>query len=218
MKNQIILFTTIKGGTGKTTLCASAATYLVEQGIPVIVLDADVQQSLSRHRHRDLASCIFKDIPWQVQFMNTTDLSAVQKLIETAKSLPCCVLIDCPGNITDSALKCVYGAANVVVVPFELNSDSVDATVLFAEVFKNRFSAKMFFVPNKVSAIFEKRGEIRKAREDAMSALNNKFGVVTPDIKLTTKMNGYSTLEWNNYEKRIAIRDAFEPIFKEIQK
>jgi hypothetical protein len=65
---------------------------------------------------------------------------------------------------------------------------------MFAEVFKANFTAKMYFVPSKVSPIYEKRGEVRKAREDAEAALG-KLGIVTPDIKLTTHLNGYSTLD-----------------------
>ena len=214
MKNKIITFSNHKGGVGKTTLCASAATFLVELGIPVIVIDADIQQSLSRHRQRDLAVHPSEQIPWQVQFLNTTDLEAVKSMMSRAKQLPCCILIDCPGNIQDPALRIIFEAADAAVIPFELNADSVDATVMFADVFKKHFSAKMFFIPNKVSTIFEKRGEVRKAREDAMEALDRKYGVVTPDIRLTTYLNGYSTLETCNFAKKRAVRDAFIPIYK----
>ena len=54
MNNKIILFTNIKGGVGKTTLCGLFATFCAEKGIPVAVMDADIQQSLFRHRQREL--------------------------------------------------------------------------------------------------------------------------------------------------------------------
>lgn len=218
MKNQIIIFTTIKGGTGKTTLCASAATFLVQLGIPVIVLDADIQQSLYRHRQRDLAAHPSEDIPWQVQFLNTADIEGVKSMIQRAKKLPCCILIDCPGNIHDQSLQVIYEAADIAIIPFELNSDSVDATIMFGKLFQKHFTAKKYFIPNKVSAVFEKRGDVRKAREDAMSSLDKKLGVVTADIRHTTNMNSYSTLEWYNREKKIVIRDAFAPIVKHIKR
>ena len=218
MKNKIIIFTTIKGGTGKTTLCASAATFLVELGIPVIVLDADIQQSLFRHRMRDLAAHPSENIPWQIHFLNTTDIEAVKAMMQRVKKLACCILIDCPGNIQDQALQVIYEAADIAVIPFELNSDSVDATVMFAQLFQKHFSARKYFIPNKVSAVFEKRGEVRKAREDAISLLDRKFGMVTPDVKYTTNLNSYSTLECFNREKRIVIRDAFAPLVKQIKR
>ena len=183
-----------------------------------MVLDADIQQSISRHRKRDLTSHPSALIPWQVLFLNTTDLEGVKAMINRVKKLPCTVLIDCPGNIQDPALRIIYEAADVAIIPYELNSDCVDATVMFAELFKKNFTAKMFFVPNKVSTIFEKRGEVRKAREDSIEALNRKFGVITPDIRLTTHLNGYSTLELFDSEKRKVLRDAFAPIFKYITK
>lgn len=218
MRNTIILFTSIKGGTGKTTLCASAATLFAEQGIPVFVLDADIQQSLYRHRKRDLAANPSEDIPWQVEFLNTRDVEKVRTTMQRAKQLPCCILVDCPGNIQDAALQVIYEAADIAVVPYELNSDSVDATVMFAQLFHRNYDAKMFFIPNKVSSVFEKRGEVRKAREDAVEALHRKLGTVTPDMRLTTLLNGYSTVETYNRKKRMFIKDALAPIYRIIKK
>ena len=42
MENRIVLFSNIKGGVGKTTLCALFASYLAEKGIPVFAMDADL--------------------------------------------------------------------------------------------------------------------------------------------------------------------------------
>ena len=53
MENRIVLFSNIKGGVGKTTLCALFASYLAEKGIPVFAMDADLQASLYRHRQRE---------------------------------------------------------------------------------------------------------------------------------------------------------------------
>ena len=53
--NKIILFArNIKGGVGKTTLCATFANYLRMDGKKVVVVDADLQQSLAFHRQDDL--------------------------------------------------------------------------------------------------------------------------------------------------------------------
>ena len=213
-KNKIVLFTNIKGGTGKTQLCATSATNFLLYGIPTLVIDVDIQQSLSRHRQRDVAAHPSEKTPWDCVFLNTLNQASTERLIERIKQLPCCVLIDCPGNINDPALRLIFEAADIAVVPFELNADSVDATVIFAQLFKQHFSAKMFFVPNKVSSLFWKRGEVRKAREDAMEQLDKKLGVVTPDIKLSTHMNGYSTLEMLSREKRNLVRETLKTIIK----
>lgn len=217
-KNRIILFTNVKGGTGKTQLCATTASYLVGYKIPTLVIDADVQQSLSRHRQRDLKARPSSDTPWDCLFLNTTDLSSVKSLIEHVKQLPCIVLIDCPGNINDPALNIIFEAADTAIVPFELNSDSVDATVLFAKLIKQHFRAHMFFVPNKVSSRFWKRGEVRKAREDAMEQLHKKLGTVGSDIKYSAQMNSYSTLDPLNYDKKIVVKDTLEHLQNYCQK
>ena len=65
MKNLIVTFTNMKGGTGKTTLCSLFATYCVEQGLPVVVIDADTQLSLVKNRHDDLGKRN-KETPWKV--------------------------------------------------------------------------------------------------------------------------------------------------------
>jgi chromosome partitioning protein len=51
---KIVLYTNVKGGVGKTTLCGVFATNLANIGRNVAVVDADLQQSLFRHRKRDL--------------------------------------------------------------------------------------------------------------------------------------------------------------------
>lgn len=213
-KNQIVLTTNVKGGTGKTQICATAATLFVQHGIPVAVLDADVQQSLYRHRMRDLEARPGTSTPWDCVFLNTTDIQAVESMVQRIKKMPCTILIDCPGNISDPALKILFEAADVAIVPFELNDDSVDATVIFAKLFKSHFKANLLFVPNKVSSRFWKRGEVRKAREDAMEQLHKKLGLVSQDIKYTAHMNSYSTLEPLTYEKRLAVTEALNPLLK----
>ena len=216
MKRSVkVITTSIKGGVGKTQLCASAAMYFLEKGIPVKVIDADIQQSLYRHRQRDLAAHPDEWVPFSIDFLNTTDLETVKSIMNTISAIPCCFLIDCPGNINDPALSIIYQDADFAIIPFELNADSVDATIMFAEMFKEHFHGKMFFVPNKVSTVYEKRSEIRKTREDAMESLS-KLGTVTPDIKLTTYLNGYSTLELLDWEHRKFITEAFLPIVKPI--
>lgn len=218
MRNRIILTTNQKGGVGKTQICATAATLFVQNNIPIAVLDADVQQSLFRHRERDLKAHPGADIPWECMFLNTRDIQAVEKMVQHIKKLPCAVMIDCPGNLADPALNIIFEAADVAIVPFELNDDSVDATVLFAKLIKKHFMARMLFVPNKVSSRFWKRGEVRKAREDAMEQLHKKLGIVGPDIKYTAQMASYSTLEPLTYEKKQAVQEAMMPLLRPLKK
>ena len=52
-ENRIVLFANQKGGVGKTTLCGLFANYLsVEKEVPLLVIDADPQQTFSGRRIR----------------------------------------------------------------------------------------------------------------------------------------------------------------------
>ena len=56
--SKVVLFSNIKGGVGKTTLCAHFSEYLNEKGMSVSAADADIQASLTRHREREIEAVI----------------------------------------------------------------------------------------------------------------------------------------------------------------
>ena len=68
MKNKIVIFSNIKGGVGKTTLCALFANHLIEHGFPSFVMQtcrhrcfvtANVKRTLHRtHRSRGTWRCL----------------------------------------------------------------------------------------------------------------------------------------------------------------
>ena len=117
MKNKIVLFSNIKGGVGKTTLCALFASYLAEKGMPVFAMDADLQASLYRHRQREKNVDPDTSAPWAVEMLNTSDEKKLEETIAKLKSVPGVVLIDCPGNLNDRNLEHIYKAADVAVIP-----------------------------------------------------------------------------------------------------
>ena len=51
-KNHFVLFSNIKGGVGKSSLCTLFAHYLTAQGEEVAVVDADIQRTIIRQRNR----------------------------------------------------------------------------------------------------------------------------------------------------------------------
>ena len=64
MKNCIIVSVGLKGGGGKSTVCANLAMHLIDQGISVIFYDADIQQTLVRQR--ELAEHPNEQPPYQL--------------------------------------------------------------------------------------------------------------------------------------------------------
>ena len=148
MENRIVLFSNIKGGVGKTTLCALFASYLAEKGIPVFAMDADLQASLFRHRQREKNVDPDTSAPWAVEMLNTSDGKKLEETIGKLKSVPGVVLIDCPGNLNDRNLEHIYKAADVAVIPMSFDADTVDATGIFIKAFKTISNAKLLFAPN----------------------------------------------------------------------
>ena len=211
MKNCIIVCAGLKGGSGKSCVCANLAMHLIDQGIPVIVYDADIQQTLVRHRQRELAEHPDAQPPYQLMPFSTADAESVKANMAQLKTVPAVVLIDCPGNIQDVSLQHIYEAADIAVVPTRYDFDNLDATVLFSEMFTKISKAKMFFVPNCINAIEERREEIQKARDIAKKMLE-KYGIVTARIKQCVTVKCYSTLFPHDSYKRNAVKHAFEKI------
>ncbi len=85
MQNKVIIFSNIKGGVGKTTLCALFASFLAERGVPVIVVDADLQASLFRHRQREADADPDTQAPWNVELLSTGDADKVAAVMGKLK-------------------------------------------------------------------------------------------------------------------------------------
>lgn len=145
MKNKIIIFSNIKGGVGKTTLCALFASYLAEKGCPVIAIDADLQASLYRHRQREKDVAPEAQIPWNVELLDTSDRGHLERVMGKLKSVPGIVLIDCPGNLNDRNLEYIYKSADVAIIPISFDADTVDATGIFVKALKTVSSADLVF-------------------------------------------------------------------------
>lgn len=217
MQNKIIVTVGLKGGGGKSTVCANLAMHLVDKGIPVIVYDADIQQTLVRHRQRELSEHPDAELPYQLLPFSTANADEVKSNMQKLKEVPAVILIDCPGNINDACLQHIYAAADLAVVPTRYDFDNLDATVLFSEIFIKISKAKMFFVPNCINAIEERREEIQKARDIAKKMLE-KYGTVTARIKQCVTVKCYSTIFPHDSYKRNAVKHAFEQIVEIVGK
>ena len=213
---KIIIFTNLKGGVGKSTLCSLFATYMVEQGHPVAVMDADVQQSIVRHRERDLRAYNLP-VLWETKPLTLADPSRIEEIMRKLKQLPYDVIIDCPGNIQDPRLGHIFASADIAVVPIRYDSDSLDATRLFCNVLSKQSRAEVFFIPNSVALVEERKEEIRQERDNAICQLKG-FGRVVPRIKQTSVVKRYCTLDSLSYLQRNAVKYAFEPILESIKK
>lgn len=216
MKNKIVLFSNIKGGVGKSSLCALFATYCAEKGIPTAVVDADLQQSIIRQRERELKTAGEEvQEPWQLISLDTSDVKGVENMMENLKTIPGWILVDCPGNLNDNGLLPVFKAADAVVVPISYEDIVVDATSVFIQVFKKISDATLCFLPNRINDSEGTKTE-REQRVETIKILG-QLGMVTPRIKQGVAIKRFSTLyALDTYQER-AVEHAFDSVINKLK-
>lgn len=202
MKNRIIAFANLKGGVGKTSICIAFANYLTLARIPVVVVDADsLQQNIVAFREKEKEKFKDSEEPWKVLSLETTysndkeKKEIVNKIKETLtglKQVPATILIDCPGNASDDALKYIYNAADYLVIPMDFSEFTVHSTKTFAELIQamkdgGLTKAKLFFQPNKFD---ERRKQL--SREEVKHILK-KYGVIGTRINNRADIERIST-------------------------
>lgn len=215
MNNKIVIFTNMKGGTGKTTLLELFASYAAEQGIPLLVMDADPQLSLYKDRRDDLQDSPEAQIPWNVRPMRLDD--NVQAVISQAKAVPGIVLIDCPGNIDNPNLQYLFRAADVAVMPFKYDRKNVRETATFCGIFRKiNDKARILFVPNMSMSFEEHRAELLLARNMSYEIFKPYRGYITKSIMHRLELQCCNTIGLN-YRQRREVRVPFDEIIERIK-
>ena len=213
--NKVIVFSNIKGGVGKTTLCAMMASYLHDNAIKVGILDADIQASLARHRERELNAEPEHPVPYEVIRLDTSNESSVKNIMDRLKNLDGVVLIDCPGNLNAANLEYIYREADAAVIPISYDNDTIDATGIFVKVLRKiNSTAPLFFVPNRINTSEGKAEELRQRAQT--TEILNVVGVVTPRIKQSVVVKRYSTLLPLDKYQTAAVEHAFDTVIKKL--
>lgn len=210
MENRIIIFSNIKGGVGKTTLCALFASYLAENGYPVIAIDADLQASLYRHRQREKDVAPDVQIPWGVELLDTANREHLERVMGKLKNVPGIVLIDCPGNLNDRNLEYIYKTADAAIVPVSFDADTVDATGIFIKALKTVSSANLVFLPNRINSSERKSEELRQRTQT--TELLGLVGTVVPIIRQSVSVKRYTTLYPLEKNQLAAVEPSFARI------
>ncbi len=209
MNNLIISFGGLKGGTGKTTLCTLFATYAVEQGFPVAVMDADTQRSISNNRFDDLGISN-PPTPWRVWPLHVD--AEIKERMGKLKKVPGLVVIDCPGSVDNDNLKYVYHSSDFIIIPFRFDRMNVREAATFAETVRKISKAKLLFLPNMVTQYDDQREELIKATERANTDLG-RYGRILPCLADRLAIRVSNTLGMN-YKQRQAVRESFNAIIE----
>lgn len=187
----------MKGGVGKSSLCIALANYLTMAKIPVVVVDADLQQTIATLREDEKKEYKDNQEPWRVLTLDTSYsndkekkkiIERIRETLSKLKSVPATILIDCPGNASDDAVKYIYNASDVIVIPMDFTRITVSTTKTFAEMLHTMKAAKLmkanvYFQPNKYD---ERRKQMQ--REEVKHMLK-PFGY------MGTRVNNRSDIE-----------------------
>lgn len=217
MANHIVIFSNIKGGVGKTTLCAMFASYLAAKNEAVAVVDADLQSSLFRHRSRDI-QCYPDETPsYRVISTNDLDRTAetTAKLMTKLKTANGWILVDCPGNLNDSSIVPILESADYAVIPISYDEDTIDATGIFIKSLRRHSKAQPIFVPNRIDEREKKASEL-DMRKRTITTLGI-LGTVTPRIKQSVVVKRYSTIIPLDSYQTNAVAYAFDKIIEIIK-
>jgi chromosome partitioning protein len=139
---QVIVFSSQKGGSGKTTLCGQLAVQAVLSGVgPVAVVDADPQGSLAEWWNvRSEDAPLFMKA--QVDYLHE-DLDQLQR------SGVRLVLIDTPPAVTD-AIRRIVAFADLVVVPTRPSPHDLRAVGATLDIIESQ-NKPLIFALNAVS-------------------------------------------------------------------
>ncbi|MCQ2231692.1 MAG: ParA family protein [Paludibacteraceae bacterium] len=207
---KIIVFSNLKGGCGKSTLCCHFAHYLVKKNQQVCVLDADTSQNIYNMRQREISAEPDTEEPWKVwQLAGTGNIKAI---MERAKEMDGYVLIDCPGTLSDKNLLTVFQYADVAVVPFRYDDLVVDSTISFSKVLKNEVpEIKIIYVPNII------RLAVKYPLEAQATDMFSHVGIVTYRITDAVAVQRISSLHGQDEQQENATGGAFNSIYEVVR-
>ena len=183
---MLIIFTSPKGGTGKSTLTVLYANYLFQVfNKKVCIVDIDKNHSLPRKvkRHPDSAS---DERSYPVYASKMED---IPRLKQTLGKTFAAILVDLEYQLTEQFLNNLQ-AADLIVCPYRTDELTLEATLGFVLLLGlKKIKIATVFVPNRIKQQAEQR-----LIADIETVLQN-YGKIAPailDTQLFEKLNFFS--------------------------
>lgn len=237
-KNIIITFANQKGGVGKSTLCALFAHYLTMMGVKVLVVDADRQQTLSQLRSLNSLGGASNEAAentsqkkqdkryvniltgklWDIEPLAIRNSDEVAAHIRRLKEFDGVVLVDSPGSLTENGMVPLVVLSDFIFCPYFYEMQTLMSTanfIIFLQKLRKRFpdmAAELILMPNRANPTVGTSKE--RERIDETVLVLRKYGKVAPDIRISSRIQHYTTTEFNLWQKE-ACHTAFNFILTE---
>lgn len=225
--NHIVLFANQKGGVGKTTLCALFANYLAGKEVPLLVLDADIQQTLKDRRDDDIKQLKLnfpnedpnKMLQYNIRSVTISNQQSTHTIMEYLKSQKATIVIDTPGNLTQDGFVELIANTDYIICPYHYDMNTLRSTRAFALTVMRlkqsypKIKAKLVFVCNNHEKNVGKTDELKVFKK--IDDYFKKFGTIVPRIYHRADIPRYNTVN-NSKEVDKILRPCFEALFETI--
>ena len=225
--NHIELFANQKGGVGKTTLCALFANYLDNKNVPLLVLDADIQQTLKDRRDDDLKQLkqnyseeeVSKMVHYNIRSVTISNQKNTHNIMEFLKNQKATIIIDTPGNLTQDGFVELIASTDYIICPYHYDMNTLRSTRAFALTVLRlkqsypKIKARLLFVCNNHEKNVGKSDELQVFKK--IDDYFQKSGIIVPRIFHRAKIPRSNTLR-NSKDVDKMLRPCFESLFETI--
>lgn len=214
---MIVVFANQKGGVGKSTIAALYANHLSDEGKMVTIVETDVQCSIITKRKSDLRLWSEDDIKYDITYVSLHNYDESSELMDYFhKSMQenpgFTILVDVPGNITESYLTPLFVKADYIVCPYTYQEVALNSTSVFARVIeelRNNFAemkTKVIFLPNRVNKSVGTAKELELYR--FIDSKLSQFGEVAPALYERAELQRFNTV-YNTPKQRYETEQTF---------
>lgn len=206
-------------------------------GVSVLVVDADRQSSLLHLRSlnqrladdnneyttatdnghikpdKRYVSLFSGQTPWRIDSLDLSDADKVAAYIRIVREFDGIVLIDTPGSLEKNGIVPLLVQSDFLLCPFFYEMQTILSTAKFLicidklrKSFGEDMNSKLVLIPNRYRSSVGTRVEKSRIEQTLMTL--RQFGIVSPDVKDTARIQHCSTLEFNMIQ-----REACSPTF-----
>lgn len=172
---KVVFFSGMKGGVGRSILTEAYASYLVNKGYSVTVIDADANTTSSivdGYNEQD------REVPYSVMSLDSSKESNAKTAYNVINNIASVYIVDCRFNHDYKNLLYLYQLADLIVLPIQYDKMCTSATLVYMEYLRREgIHAPFYLVPNMCGKIFN-----RKSEDGIASQVLGQWGEFLPEI------------------------------------